>query len=56
MTNKAEGNQLLNEALCYAPIKNGPFGKITPEDALFKSIDKNSFLITAKQRGIVFAA
>jgi Tfp pilus assembly ATPase PilU len=52
MTNKADGNQLLNEAL----FKLIADGLVTPEDALFKSIDKNSFLITAKQRGIVFAA
>ncbi len=52
MTNKADGSQLLNEAL----IKLVLDGIVEPADALFKSIDKNSFLITAKQRGIVFAA
>ncbi len=52
MTNKADGNQLLNEAL----FKLIADGLVTPEDALFKSNDKNSFLISAKQKGIVFAA
>lgn len=52
MTQKQEGNQLLNDAL----LKLVQDGLVDPEEAFFKSVDKNSFLASAKQRGINIAA
>lgn len=48
MTQKQDGNQLLNDAL----LKLVQDGLVDPQDAFFKSVDKNSFLASAKQRGI----
>lgn len=48
MTQKAEGNQLLNDAL----LKLVQDGVVDPQDAFFKAVDKNSFVASAKQRGI----
>lgn len=52
MTQKQDGNQLLNDSL----LKLVQDGLVDPEEAFFKSVDKNSFLSAAKQRGIVIAA
>jgi twitching motility protein PilT len=52
MTQKQEGNQLLNDAL----LKLVQDGIVDPEEAFFKSVDKNAFLASAKQRGINIAA
>jgi twitching motility protein PilT len=48
MTQKQEGNQLLNDAV----LKLVQDGLVDPQEAYFKSVDKNSFLASAKQRGI----
>jgi twitching motility protein PilT len=52
LTQKADGNQLLNDAL----MKLVQDGVVDAQDAYFKSVDKNSFLALAKSRGINIAA
>jgi pilus retraction protein PilT len=52
MTQKADGNQLLNDAL-FKLIQDG---LVEPHDAFFKAVDKNSFLASAKTKGINIAA
>ena len=48
LTQKQDGNQLLNDAL----LKLVQDGVVDVQDAFFKAVDKNAFLVTAKQRGI----
>ena len=48
LTQKQDGNQLLNDAL----LKLVQDGVVDAQDAFFKAVDKNSFLMMAKQRGI----
>jgi twitching motility protein PilT len=48
MTQKQDGNQLLNDAL----LKLVQDGVADAQEAYFKAVDKNSFLMMAKQRGI----
>jgi twitching motility protein PilT len=52
MTQKADGNQLLNDAL----LKLVQDGVVDIQDAYFKAVDKNGFLASAKSRGITVAA
>ena len=52
LTQKADGNQLLNDAL----IKLVQDGVVDPQDAFFKAVDKGSFLAAAKSKGINIAA
>jgi pilus retraction protein PilT len=52
LTQKNDGNQLLNDAL----LKLVQDGVVDFQEALFKSIDKQSFVIAAKQKGLVTAA
>jgi twitching motility protein PilT len=52
MTQKADGNQLLNDAL-FKLIQDG---LVDPQDAYFKSVDKNAFLASARTKGINIAA
>jgi pilus retraction protein PilT len=52
MTQKADGNQLLNDAL-FKLIQDG---LVDPQDAFFKAVDKNSFIASAKAKGIQIAA
>lgn len=48
LTQKQDGNQLLNDAL----LKLVQEGVVDAQEAYFKAVDKNSFIIMAKQRGI----
>jgi twitching motility protein PilT len=49
LTQKAEGNQLLNESL----LKLVADGTVNIGDAYFKAVDKNDFVATAKRKNIV---
>lgn len=51
MTQKAEGNQLLNDSL----FKLITDGLIDPQEALFKAVDKNDFVLAAARRNIKVA-
>ncbi len=51
MTQKAEGNQLLNDSL----FKLIADGLIDPQEALFKAVDKNDFVLSAARRNIKVA-
>jgi twitching motility protein PilT len=51
MTQKAEGNQLLNESL----FKLIADGLVDPQEALFKAVDKNDFVLTASRRNVKLA-
>lgn len=48
LTQKQDGNQLLNDAL----LKLVQDGIVDAHDAYFKAVDKNSFIVMARQRGI----
>lgn len=52
MTQKAEGNQLLNDALFKLIAED----QIEPHDALFKSVDKNDFVLAAARKNIKIAS
>jgi twitching motility protein PilT len=51
MTQKQEGNQLLNDAL----FKLIADGHVDPQEALFKAVDKNDFILAAARKNVKLA-
>jgi len=52
LTQKQDGNQMLNDTL----LKLVADGIVSPQDALFKSVDKNDFMLSASRRNIKLAS
>jgi twitching motility protein PilT len=52
MTQKADGNLLLNDCL----FKLIGDGLIDPQEALFKAVDKNDFILTANRKNVKLVA